>query len=1475
MAVLDSNERSSFWGVGATAAILGGVGYGLYKHRAPLVSALSMDISDTAARSVSNLASLGRFSVGHMPMATMAEFSEDALFRLHQSLSTGKRGLLRTDIATAAYQSILSGGKATANEAYAEFLKIRGQSSVRSVYEQARLSIQQLSGDPGVLFKRLGDLGEGGFYTTSRQDELLSKAILSPGLGLERERAAFTGELGQRAADVRRRLSQAAAASGGQITWKGEYLVRDVLEGQQITTPMLRGRIGGEVLNIPLANTGLTYGGENLATRYVTRQAFDMSGQLKNFTDEYVTKLEEAMMVQKHKTGLKRAVLETNRQIISAIHERDAAARSMAIWKAPEPFLTSGGRVRARMNALEAVYAGPGKMTEELREGIIRETFGGKMGLWPVGSPETVAKGTFMTANVAEDLYGPLGRFFPVEYRPTQFIREEWGATAAAKAAAPPFKGAFGQAYSRLERKIQGPAWEALLYGGAPATAAEAYTAPQLMTFYAKPSVLEAGPLAGVMAKEEAVIGAKTRPFMEYERIVQKKITTERGFQISKELAEGLGKTGIGEAWTAAAPFGAGGFVGIERGTGKEIWLPASRDISSAIVGAQVTGPGEANVFIREQHRLARGEYWKFFSEDVKFMGAAADEARMEKILRGVGAQRFMAGQEIEAIVSGKLVGRNRMALMTQQIEALSAFVAENMSVRSRIGQRTFKNRLARDFLDNPMDVLKVGEWSKGSLADAEFAISRNMVSLAKRFGFTPEQMQRTFGLMDVELAERIGVELGMPTFAEQVRTSTGVIGLSKMRLGDLATGGGAGNMATLEQTGFRLLATKGVAGERLAAELATRIQGKGELVAADRLLSSVLGQQEAGDAFKRIVGQTAVDERLLGQMRAQDLIAEQGRYVKFGRTIGEFGGARGIYIPGTAEAPGLMAPLIAGGERFQPPIVRELEELRRLLARGAATEELEAAAGTIRTNILRAAEAQAEGRGRILGSKFLTGIEGAGETVRIGRGAAEEMFDDLIKRAATEEQQTFLKMQKSRLIDEEQKLIGALWRHPTTGPESVQFVQYQIDKNLSNRMMSIPFRQGQYGGRTIDISPAVGLKGDFDRDLYNIAVISDKETAARAARQVGKAGEAKYAEYLFGHYAMQDLMTQAGAAEKVAAATYEDAYIQGVRNLTAAKISTGQVNLAMQQLKIGLQYSAPDKYNSMAELFFQMEEAAISGKHGAYQGKMYQDIAHAVRQKDVATMESVLKQIMGEEARTVSNTMTIGGVTTTHQLKYDPRAWAERAIAAATTAEEDVSLSIMSARAAKNKYIPEDLETARKIFASRKGGSIDVAASLGHAKAYGMPGFTQKGTRALRGIQTRAGELGKVLRRVKGPAIVGGAIAAGIMLAAPSISGAIPTPSEGGGNVTADDLGPPEGIGMDPPRPQIMESPKVYDMSGMTTSSRAKIRMSMSDADQSGREFMRHAGALANGASVRIKTIDDRSALSPHRLANKIHERL
>ena len=170
-------ERSSFWGYGATAAITGGVGYGLYRAHPAVRAALASSRRDIAAEVTDELRTLGRFNVAQAnTSAAVDDIGENILRNLTESASGFSSSIhggkhVRTDIAQAAYEAILAGGKATHTTAYTAYRDILNQSSVRNAYQTAKQSINQLQGDVGLLTSRLNDLGEGGFYAESRLHE--------------------------------------------------------------------------------------------------------------------------------------------------------------------------------------------------------------------------------------------------------------------------------------------------------------------------------------------------------------------------------------------------------------------------------------------------------------------------------------------------------------------------------------------------------------------------------------------------------------------------------------------------------------------------------------------------------------------------------------------------------------------------------------------------------------------------------------------------------------------------------------------------------------------------------------------------------------------------------------------------------------------------------------------------------------------------------------------------------------------------------------------------------------------------------------------------------------------------------------------------------------------------------------------------------------------------------------------------------
>jgi hypothetical protein len=1464
------DERSPLWGLAAGGSLIGGAAYAGIEYKSAFANALKSG-GNVAADVSSSIASAPGFSTVRNMSPTAGAVS-DTVSSFLQSVSPdiSKREAI-SDIQQFTYQSLMSGKTATHKEALMAVSDIGRQGSALEAYEAAVEKVGMLGGDIGDLEKEIRTMGK-------HRSVLLGNTAVSQGnIGIGYTSTNFNDlsfQARSRYNELTTNLEQALGKE--RIDWDFKN-VNDFIGGRTVTTPMAKASIGGETFHIPLVDTGYTYGGKAYTARYATRGGYTATGYKMGYSELAEQTIRDAISSSKNNFEMKQKLSQAHQTLIDQMTDRDSSARAAAVWSLPESVAPSGAAARARLLSQEAVAIG-GVRDEEIRA-LLGE------GLYPYTSPSAAAKGTLSTQNLATGLYGDLGVFMSAEERPTQFIRGEWGVTAQSKARAKAFRGTFGESFSRLDRKMKGNLYDLIAHGeGISAADPRAYSAPQLTTFYAKPASkkttfgvgYQSDALNSLLSAEEGAISKSVTGQMEYERVIQKKVTLDRGMRANRELLDALAGKEPGSG-LVSFHLPSGQFVGIEKGTGKEIITGADAAISD-VVGAQVTDVGEANIFIRERRTLSEEEYWKFFSEENKYMASAADDDRMRKILNAAGLEDRVnvAGQKVEAVFSGKLVGRNRMALLNQQIEATAMFLGQ------KVDKGIIPSAAVQDFLANPTEALNVKSLISRHAADADYQIQKNLVGLTRKMGFSEFETQMTFGLMDLDIAAKIEKETGFTGFTKMVGESTGAVGLSKLKLGDLATEGGAGRIGSFEATGFRALAMKGEIGERYAAELSRRIIGKGEITAADKMLASAIGEQGFLEKLK------LKDLQNITDIAPEELIQSKGRYVDLGQSFKELGGSSKLYIPGTAEAPELMASTIQKGERVQSDAAKSIMSFRSslgLYAKGKMTgEEVEAAAAAMRNTLAQVSEQQAFAKGKILGSRVLTGLgrtyKKDTDVFRVSAGTAKNMFDELLGRATTEEQVNFLKQQR-QLAMEEKVVTGGMWRHPTTGPESFQFVKYKVDKNVADGMVAAPSQFGKLhlqgvDPKTVDVSSMVGFKGDFDRDHFVLSAIADRDTSNRAAKLTEHGAREQYNRYLFNHYAMKDTIEGKMSKSAILDMTSKEALESGYQKLTTAKATTGQVNIALQKLKIGVASAAPEQYRPLAEMFWHLEEAAIGGKHGILETELYQAITHSVNrggQEGIQNMEAVMRSLMGEK-RTISGEIIDSfGNKVAHQINYDPRQWAETAIGSLDAVRDDVNVVMRATNTAKGRA-NLTLGNIAEQFRARRAGSVDIAQSLMQGT---VDDFTTKTTRAMRKGATKANALLSAVKKAKAPLMVGAAAAAGIMLMAPSTSGVLRKPegAAGGRNMPPEDYGPPNGGPMQPPPAGPNRSPRTYDIGSGNRTSHANIRMRINDLDSSSRDFMASARALSDGSGVRINARDDRSILDPRSLAGKIHERL
>jgi hypothetical protein len=400
-----------------------------------------------------------------------------------------------------------------------------------------------------------------------------------------------------------------------------------------------------------------------------------------------------------------------------------------------------------------------------------------------------------------------------------------------------------------------------------------------------------------------------------------------------------------------------------------------------------------------------------------------------------------------------------------------------------------------------------------------------------------------------------------------------------------------------------------------------------------------------------------------------------------------------------------------------------------------------------------------------------------------------------------------------------------------------------------------------------VDMSANVGMRGDFDKDAYALGVISDKANLDNAAKSLANPGE--YDQYLFNHYALKEKVDMNKAAS--VASSLQEARIGQYGKAVETKIATGRVNESLTKMKLGLMYNAPEKYKGLAPVFAELEQAAIS-KHGVAGAALYEELASAYTKGDEGSMTKLFEGFLGGSEINVK-----GGFNGKNDLSYNLTAKeASKAVMDSRTNIDDIYAEHQAAKIASGKKQVQSVDQALELTNRLRSGSMDPAKTLMYQNQGRVAQTGEKANRLLRQAGTKATAFGKAFSKVKGPALIGAAAAAGIALMAPSVSGTLSPKSEGtsgGRTMSGNDLGY-GGPGMSPPQPRVMSSPKTYDVGGLRSGSRANISMSLDNANSSG-PFQKYSRQLSKGADVRIRTTDDRSVMDPQRLANKVQERL
>lgn len=1455
-----NDERSPLWALGAVGALGTGIGVGVHQNWAALRSAVTAPLPGQAVESVIGYAAKAQaFNTAPRVATTILEEN------LKNALTHVDPALLRSDLLHAGYAGLMAGSRLTSNKAISSLEQGLASGGNLDLYNNLLNIVAKEKGDVNAFQRSLADLyvgktrvadanliaSPGSFDATTKLMEL---ADLTPEARAEYN--VISGKIGTA-------MSRFPNAEGAVYSLTGtpsDPVVKLKLAGTEFALPLNRGA------STMVAGPGVTYSLSGAYTHGRTNMTFN----------EYaLASIQDAIENSQTSTQLKNNLYEANQNMISAMRIRDSEHFKAARWTLPSWANVSGGEAINRLDAYRRVAYGLKHPGDLIEEGI---QFGN--GLWPHFSPSSVAKGTLASQDLAFGLYGDLGLLMDPAHRPTVGIRGNWGLTQGAKdvAARSTFWGSFGQYYNRLERAdaLKGPLYNQIMHGEHAVTSAKAYSNPQLVTFYAREAAgegvgYEASALRELLSAEEGVMSERASEFMQRETAFTRDIALDPGLNVHSTIAQELKGAKIGQA----VPFslGEGAMLGIEADTGRAIGLESGRGWKQEVIGAELIDANRAKLYFKQTHNLTSGEMWKMFSEEQKSLLGVKTQKEFEHLLKASGlAGNAFSGQKIEAIMPAKHLIRNKTALITQQIEAMSMVIGKKLDKKAGINTAE-----ALNFLANPLGAANVRQILDTTDVNAHVQIQKNLVGLAQTFGFNTAQMQYTFGYADEAALANLA-----PGLQKSIMASPGVIGLSKAALGDMVSGDwGRGSM---EQAMFRNLVMQGPEGREFAGDIARRIIGKGALAPMTKMEESMSGVQ-LRHAFSS-----------LEDITEGELIRPEGRHVRVGKSLNAFSGSNTLYIPGTNEAEELLRPIRSNNKVIESPLVQDLMHFKSMANRYAKAEkldidkavalnEMEAAGQALRKTVAMNAEAQAAPRGKVIGSKIMTTLRRAEGNVHLfNRQDIIAMHKDMMERASVGEQAEIQTMLDRWLAGETGVLASA--RYPGTSSESMQFIHGRIADEMAPGTVGVPRQMAQLtiNGKTstVDVSSIVGQHGDFDRDQLHIFAMNNRDLNNRLAKKVAYQQSEQYNQYLFTQYSLSQKFKETLGTQEVLTMNNAKSLAAGYRKLTAAKVATGPVNLTLQRFKMGLAYHSTDpaKYQGLANVMWHLEEAAISGKHGVLQSDLYTAISKAgeVRgAKGTAMMEDVLRSVFGGDINVSGEFVNAAGETIKPSpFKLSLKDAARELMQGYEADASEIDALMRASRMSKNKNVFVSNSDLIEQHFIRKYGSLDPAQAAMSA-AYGgenLEGIVAKAERGAKRIGSKRAAIADILKKGKKPMLIGAAAAAGLMLMAPSTSGALRpnTTINAGRGLKEDDIVVPsgEGVPVPPPRPNL--SPRIYTDSGANEAVRANINMHINDLDNAD-GFVRNINRLGGHTSVRYR--DDRRVTDPRQLASRISERL
>jgi hypothetical protein len=625
-----------------------------------------------------------------------------------------------------------------------------------------------------------------------------------------------------------------------------------------------------------------------------------------------------------------------------------------------------------------------------------------------------------------------------------------------------------------------------------------------------------------------------------------------------------------------------------------------------------------------------------------------------------------------------------------------------------------------------------------------------------------------------------------------------------------------------------------------------------------------------------------------------QEFIEKGGGFVKAP-------GMPDIFVPGPNAAPSMSSFNTPSDSVVRGKLANIYHDYTRSMAKfedaGARTNAFNSFLGDIAKEHAPAGKGAGSflrGKG-ILGSRFLTGVtEAAGQrtsspfTVGLPEHQAMSMFDELRATGAMHED---IEAMKQAFL-EGKTIGGVVSRHPFIGQHSIQPVNFQILRGVSDPVMTLPSiaanirLAGEEKANPIRLSPLVGMAGDLDADIYSAHLVTP-DLSQKIVNQFTNASNEATEAYMQ-HMVRAQLIKAKAAGGGAGELTTGMKTIAAAKKLATAQEWVGRLSTELSSAREAVGANLSGQQAADARFLLEwLEQVPISGKHlkdkdiiEERMSSFFETIETSLRTRNPEYMksavegvlrnsDSVTKRLLTEDIHIAEGADQIRQITGKQFRDFLPGINLAKSV-------DDIMSSLSLADSTGATEAAKFAAARRTVTQSTLNKYMDKMGVLLSRKE----GLMASVSSAAIAAKNFLGQAGAAL--IKNKRAVGFGFAGSLALAT-ILSSPDDTIGPGSGfNEARIDRNP--GRAKDrmetiPPASQSLGAPTVPSMianRSMIAPGSDSVRMSVKARSQ-GRVNAGHLGnrasmAAGRNANININVRDDSSSMNPHILANKLY---